>query len=77
MPEGNFKCNICDKSFKYKIVRDFHLDVSHNITYYQCSKCDENNFENFHHESLIELYDHLYSFHGENNYEVLFLVNIF
>ena len=74
---NNFKCVICNKNFKYKLVKDFHLDHKHNIIIYECELCGEQEFKTCNQISLLHLLDHIYEFHDENIYYILDYLHLF
>ena len=74
---GNFKCIICYQNFKYKLLKDFHLDHKHNIIIYECELCGEQEFKACNQITILHLLDHLYEFHDENVYQILDELNIY
>ena len=74
---SNFKCIICNKNFKYKLLKDVHVDHNHNIIIYECELCGEQEFKACNQITLLHLLDHIYEFHNENVYQVLDELNIY
>ncbi len=73
----SFECNICDKKFNHKLVKDFHTDFKHNIISYSCELCDKPRFINYNQTSLLNLLDHIYKSYDETIYHVLDVLNIY
>ena len=74
---NNFKCVICNKNFKYKLVKDFHVDHKHNIIIYECELCGEQELKACNQISLLHLLAHIYEFHNEKVYQILYKLNIY
>ena len=76
---GDFSCELCMKTFKFKSALEFHFDVTHNCVTYMCKIC-ENSKENLQ-KGLIytyfELLDHTYKFHDTSIYKILDNLNIY
>lgn len=73
----NFKCNICNQEFSYKLLKDFHNDLKHDIITYNCELCNEVSFNEDNQITLYQVLDHLYKFHDENIYKILDQLNIY
>ena len=53
---SNFKCVTYNNNFKYKLVKDFHID---NIIIYECELCGEQECKACNQISLLHLLDHI------------------
>ena len=65
----NNQCCICQKSFHNNLVRDFHINMIHQIEiYYSCEHCKIDDIEcDTYFTDIYQYFDHQFKYHTDDN----------
>ena len=75
--DKDLSCKVCEKSFKFQLLKEFHLDTIHNFIFYKCEICGKIISDNLKQSSFHHLLHHLYKYHDQIIYVILDHLNLY